>query len=896
VRRVAPLLLVLLVWPSSARAWGFAAHRVVEEKATGTLPPPLGELFVGNASWLSAHAVDPDLWVRAGRSGEGPGHYLNLDAFGPASSFEVPATEAEYLRRHGEKARAQGRLPWRVGEVYRELVAAFRAGDAARVLERAAVLGHYAADAHVPLHAVTNYDGQLTGQTGLHSRWETVLFARFARQLEPEIAPGPAHRIEDPVAFAFDRLREDARRAAEVLAADLAARGPVDYVETAEDDRYDDAYYSRLFEREGPAMATALAAAAETVGSLWLSAWEEAGRPGLDWAFRFPYVRGRSRLVVALFEGMGATLVEEAAGRGALPHLDALRREGTTARLIPPFPARRAAAQATLFTGAWPSGHEVRGDGAPRASGSVLATDGGERSTALGAEPLWVSAARQGLPTVVVGVRQSVPFAPFLADKRFGGNFGPDLLLVAAAPTTIEPGILTGSDLVPVGLAEASLAPGTASREVRFTVGPVAVSGLLLDDPDDPTSGFDTLALSPAGDPAKAVRLKPRPGDDAFAALHLDTPNGPTWVHFRLFALSPDGRDLVLWHSGGARTMASRALVAEAVGKEGGLLPGGAARLYAQGTLGSRLWEGGDGTAERRYLETVRLAVRQHARMADLVLDHTRWSLAVLALPLPEETLRLWRGRLDPGLPGYDPALASRLRPFLDEALRLADAWVGEVARHVPDDAALAVVSDRGLGGVDRVVRPNVALAAAGLLGRNDDGTVDLSRTRAVYPPANAGFVTWNRASRAGGIVSPREEPRLRVATIAAMGGMRDPVSGDVVLAELLEPGRRGRPVGVGGSGGGDLYLRPAKGVVLSPETRGPAVERTGPTADAFDPDRPSARGILVLNGAGVAGGHSLGPVAAVDVAPTLAALLGLDAPAGAEGRPLAPALASPPR
>jgi hypothetical protein len=893
VRRVVPLLLVLLAWPSSARSWGFAAHRLVEEKATGTLPPPLRELFEGNAAWLSAHAVDPDLWVRAGRPGEGPGHYLNLDAFGPASSFAAPATEAEYLRRRGEGARAQGRLPWRVGEVYRELVAAFRARDVARVLERAAVLGHYAADAHVPLHAVTNYDGQLSGQTGLHSRWETVLFARFARQLEPRVAPGPARRIEDPVAFVFDRLREDARRAAEVLAADLAARGPVDYVETPQDDRYDDAYYSRLFEREGAAMAAALTASAETAGSLWLSAWEEAGRPELDWSFRFPHVRGRSRLVVALLEGMGAELVEAAAGRGALPHLDALRREGTTARLIPPFPARRAAAQATLFTGAWPSGHGVSGDGAPRPSGSVLATDDGERSTALGAEPLWVAAARQGLPTVVVGVRQSVPFAPFLAEKRFGGDFGSDLLLVAAGPTRIEPRVLTGADLEPVA---SSGGPTDGVREVRFAVGPSTLSGRLFDDPDDPTEGFDTLALAPAGDPASAIRLKPRPGDDAFAALRVDTPDGPTWVHFRLFALSPDGRDLVLWHSAGARTMASRTLVAEAAGEAGGLLPGGAARLYARGAFGRRLWEGGDGTAERRYLDTVRLAVRQHTRVADLVLDRTRWSLAVLALPFPEETLRLWRGRLDPDLPGYDPAAASRLRPFLDEALRLADAWIGDVARRVPDDAALAVVTDRGLGGVDRVVRPNVALAAAGLLGRNDDGTVDLSRTRAVYAPANGGFVTLNRSSRAGGIVSPREEPRLRVAMIAAMGGMRDPVSGEVVLTELLEPGRRGRPVGVGGPSGGDLYLRPAAGVVLSPETRGLAVEPADPTADAFDPDRPSARGLLVLDGAGVAGGQSLGPVDAVDVAPTLAALLGLDPPAGTEGRPLAPALASPPR
>ena len=42
-----------------------------------------------------------------------------------------------------------------------------------------AIIGHYVADAHVPLHAVLNYNGQLTGQTGIHNRWEDELFIRY---------------------------------------------------------------------------------------------------------------------------------------------------------------------------------------------------------------------------------------------------------------------------------------------------------------------------------------------------------------------------------------------------------------------------------------------------------------------------------------------------------------------------------------------------------------------------------------------------------------------------------------------------------------------------------------------------------------------------------------------
>ena len=41
------------------------------------------------------------------------------------------------------------------------------------VLRTAADLGHYLADAHVPLHTTGNYNGQRTNQTGIHALWET---------------------------------------------------------------------------------------------------------------------------------------------------------------------------------------------------------------------------------------------------------------------------------------------------------------------------------------------------------------------------------------------------------------------------------------------------------------------------------------------------------------------------------------------------------------------------------------------------------------------------------------------------------------------------------------------------------------------------------------------------
>ena len=117
---------------------------------------------------------------------------------------EIPRDEAEHLRRNGEKAVEKGRVPWRVAELYRELVDAFRARDSRRALEAAATLGHYVADSHVPLHAVLNYDGQLTGQPGVHGRWESALVERFERQIMARVRPGPAARRRRPLVMTFE--------------------------------------------------------------------------------------------------------------------------------------------------------------------------------------------------------------------------------------------------------------------------------------------------------------------------------------------------------------------------------------------------------------------------------------------------------------------------------------------------------------------------------------------------------------------------------------------------------------------------------------------------------------------------------------------------------------------
>ena len=877
-------LAVGVLLPVQAAAWGATGHRLLNRKAVATLPPPLRDLFAANADYLAEHSIDPDLWREVGRPGEDVNHYLDMDAFGEWPFDDVPRTEPEHLAKFGTQARERGRLPWRTEEVYHELVAAFRARDPARVLEQAAVLGHYVGDAHVPLHAVLNYDGQLTGQTGVHGRWESALVDRFLRQIEPLVEPGAAAGGAEPVAVVFETLLESFADADEALQSDRLSTEGRDYATTSADDRYADAYYSQLYEREAPRVVARLTRAAERLGSLWLSAHEEAGRPSLDTSFRFPYVRGASRLILASLDGAGAAILEDAVARGVMPNLAAHRARGAVARgAVTSFPARTATSHATLFTGAGPERHGVTGNRVVLPGRSLLDGISGYRSEALRAEPLWVTAARQGLDATMLCSTQDYPFDPYQAERRFGGDFDRRLTFVTGYKEAyLEDAVYRARD---VGLRSPTDWKGAppGARELSLRVEATTVFGLLLDDPEDPVRGFDTLLLSINKDASRAARLKAVPPGtvDAFLSVPVTLAGQEVPIFFRLFVLAPDGSELLLYRARAGQVLSNSTLVpTAAIAATGGFVGNGASRPYERGDLGPTLLRGGDGSAERRYLDSVRLVERQFERLLAFGEARTRWSLLFAYLPYPDEFLHLWWGLLDPSLPGHDKALAARLRPFLDEGLGIADAYVGALVRHAGAGTLLAIGADHGMTAVATRVRMNVALAEAGLLARDGEGRVDLARTRAYYL-ADAGQFLLNRTSRAGGIVRPEEEEAVRLEVGLMLRRLQHPGTGAPLVTAVLDRGRD------------DLDFRLARGVFPIGDLDGPAVEVGPPRGEhLFEPERPEMHAAFAVAGDGVVAGADLGVIDQRDIAPTLAALLGLEPPAHATGRVLTGVLA----
>ena len=282
---VAAVLIVSLT-PSSAYAWGAVAHRFIMSRAIDLLPPQLKPFFVAHRDEIVMRVNDPDLWRNVGWEDD-PNHFVDFGAqeYGPYPFTALPREYGAALEKFGmTTVKRNGLLPWREAEEFGNLQRAF--GGFARnggfsttdTILFAAVAAHYIQDAHQPFHASINYDGQLTGQSGVHARFESALFERYEATLS--ITPLPAKPITNPRDFAFDTLLASYQLVETILAADKAA--------IAGKDTYDDQYFDTFFAAVKPTLERRLADSISATAGLIIGAWEQAGKPELKTMPRLP--------------------------------------------------------------------------------------------------------------------------------------------------------------------------------------------------------------------------------------------------------------------------------------------------------------------------------------------------------------------------------------------------------------------------------------------------------------------------------------------------------------------------------------------------------------------------------------------------------------------------------
>ena len=260
-----------ILYAGAAYGWGPTAHDVVNTWAIQTLPPEIRSYFGANGPFLVEHANDADQWMRKDRY-ERKRHYIYLEKYGIFPFLDLPHNFQRAVEKFGSgRINRDGVLPWQVGEYSKRLTDALHAGNWEEARLDAAVLAHYVADTHDPLHITQNYDGQLTHQTGLADRYEIRMVDRYSRFFI--MHPESAAKIDDPTEYAFQSCLEAHTWVDSVILGDLRAReGLADYT---------DEYFDRFYSQVGQTVVREINEAAHDAGSYWYTAWLNAGRPQL---------------------------------------------------------------------------------------------------------------------------------------------------------------------------------------------------------------------------------------------------------------------------------------------------------------------------------------------------------------------------------------------------------------------------------------------------------------------------------------------------------------------------------------------------------------------------------------------------------------------------------------
>ena len=257
--------------PHGVLAWGNNAQRLIVNHAVDTLPFELRSFFEANRNYLIQHVNDP-MNLLDKHPNERQNHFIELDKYGKFPFDTLPRNYKAALSKYSKsRIESTGLLPWQIGVFSAKLTDDMKNGrwDEARI--DAAFLANYVAEAHDPFNTTENYDGRMTGQTGVNERFNTMLIDRYGSFFP--LNPHDAFFIGDPTDFAFDACLNAHSLVESVLLADRNAKRGLS--------SYTDEYYDRFYNLAAAALIKQLSDASTDVGSYWLTAWTNAGKPPL---------------------------------------------------------------------------------------------------------------------------------------------------------------------------------------------------------------------------------------------------------------------------------------------------------------------------------------------------------------------------------------------------------------------------------------------------------------------------------------------------------------------------------------------------------------------------------------------------------------------------------------
>lgn len=274
-------------------SWGIFGHNHINNAAVMALPKPLQVFFYNHIDFITQESTIPDSRKYVLRDkAEHARHFIDVENFGALDSIPRPFDVAK--KKYDDKfLDKNGILPWYIQDVMTKLTKAFKEKRKAEILFLAADLGHYIADANMPLHTSANHAGQLTNQPGIHALWESSIPEMFGKNYNfhtqeaqyvdnIEMATWTmiqdSHSLVQPLLVTDKKLRESTAQDKIFV---MDEKGTItkgvygDLIFSLE-------YKAKLHEALNSMVENQMKKAIVTTSNFWYTAWVNAGKPNLE--------------------------------------------------------------------------------------------------------------------------------------------------------------------------------------------------------------------------------------------------------------------------------------------------------------------------------------------------------------------------------------------------------------------------------------------------------------------------------------------------------------------------------------------------------------------------------------------------------------------------------------
>lgn len=211
------LLSIFHLHSAPVQGWGYSVHEEIGIRAVEKIPGNWKIFLQAHFKDLREATIFPDE-NKGNDPAEGPRHYDDSDV--PHQDINVSSTSQNY---------SLGVVSWAALNTSSKLVDAILEQNGNEVIFQMGVLSHYLADASQPFHATENFDGQKTGNNGIHSRFETLLPSKYWNDLWVDVKINEPEYISDVYNATEGAIESGLALVPTTLAADDQASESSDY-------------------------------------------------------------------------------------------------------------------------------------------------------------------------------------------------------------------------------------------------------------------------------------------------------------------------------------------------------------------------------------------------------------------------------------------------------------------------------------------------------------------------------------------------------------------------------------------------------------------------------------------------------------------------------------------